>query len=1594
MGRGLNASRAAPGLKNRQPKFSAIFMSLQRCKSGFWTMLMATVVVQALMASWLSAEIASSSPTVEQFFSSHALPEPLVPVGSNPTPEQNQALKVMLDAFQGRGQGDDFSSLEGLLAADPKSPWRMAVLTNLGLLYYHAGYYSKCIPAYHDAWEIGKNATDLRAKALADRAAGEYTKMLARLGRYPELKAFLVEIGDRKFIGQAAQLILAGKEGVVDMETRPDISFRCGPFALSRILAAQNSSHRADPAIMQARSTMQGMSLNEVADISQKVGLNYQVAKRAPGAPLIMPSVIHWKVGHYAALLKQVGNRYLTQDPTFENETWHTLNALEAEASGYFLVPPGPLPAGWTSVSAAEAGTIFGKGDTGGPQPIPRPHDPKTPMPMSPLPTPPSPFPGPTPNNGPTCPGPGMAVSSFRIMLASVEVNDTPVGYRPPYGNPVYFTANYVQRNPSQPSNFNYSNLGPQWDFSWQKYMVDDPANPASVSQYLSDGAYVTYSYLGSNGSNYTYGVQFDSFNQLTRPTSGLPYTVTNPDGSKEIYGKSDGSTAAPRKVFLTQFIDSAGNATTLAYDSQLRLTTVTDALGQVTTLSYGLASDVYKITKVTDPFGRYATFSYDSSGRLSQIQDVIGIQSNFGYDGTGDFLNTLTTPYGTSTFTVTDNGTVRRVTATNPLGDTEVLESNYNASSAVADTEMLAPTGMNAENIYLEFRNSFYWDRKAWKEAPNDYSKAYLYHWLHDFNQSQTAGYLESEKPPLQNRIWYSYPGQPGGNVVGTSSVPAFVGRVTESGNEVTAISSTPLGKLSSQTDPLGRKTSYNYSLDGIDLMSVTHSQGTGTVTLATYTYNSQHRPLTYTDAAGQTTQYVWNSVGQPSSITDALTEATSFTYYPANTSGHQRNGHLYQIVGPVPANANYTNITAFDYDTTGDVYSVTGPDGYNLTFTHDALDRLTKVTFPDTTYMETVYQWLDPLTTRDRLGRFTHFVYNGIRQLTSVTDPLNRQVQYVWCKCGDLQQLIDPMNRITTWHRDIEGRVYSKVYDDGSMIQYEYEPYSGRLSRITDEQNQYKTRTYNVDGTLAGITYINAVHSTPNVSYTYDPDYQRITQMVDGIGKTAYTYNAIASGTLGAGQLAGVDGPLPNDTLAYSYDALGRNTGYAINGVGESRTFDAIGRLLTVTNPLGNFGYTFVGATGRMNAVTYPNGMTCGYNYFPLTGDFRLKDIIYTLSGSTQLSQYSYQYNVVGDVTRWTQISPQANLNRSWLCSYDAGDQLTSVASQDPTTLANQTTGQYSYSFDPAGNRLTETIDGSTTTASYNALNQLTSLSNATASPVPQQTYEWDAENRLTAINYPGTSQRSEFQFDGGGRRVRITEKNGSTITSDLCYVWRGFQVAEERDSTGSSVQRRYFARGMQIAQSGGSLALRMFSRDHLGSVRALMSSAGVLTGAYDYDPWGRRLVSAGQSDESSLAFTGHWFHAVSGLTEAPLRSYNQNIGKWLSRDPLGIYPDLNLYRYVFDNPVTHFDLLGLECDCNSLPLYERYDCLAKNGGGPDDGADYNKAENDARRAAQAAQVTANIAANASIPTDPEGAAEWLAGQLGGLAANHGQH
>jgi hypothetical protein len=78
------------------------------------------------------------------------LPEPLVATGPTNAGE-DAALLAAVMRYQNRADADDFFALSGFLAAYPHSPWPVAILTNLGIVYLHYGYFSRAIEAWQAA---------------------------------------------------------------------------------------------------------------------------------------------------------------------------------------------------------------------------------------------------------------------------------------------------------------------------------------------------------------------------------------------------------------------------------------------------------------------------------------------------------------------------------------------------------------------------------------------------------------------------------------------------------------------------------------------------------------------------------------------------------------------------------------------------------------------------------------------------------------------------------------------------------------------------------------------------------------------------------------------------------------------------------------------------------------------------------------------------------------------------------------------------------------------------------------------------------------------------------------------------------------------------------------------------------------------------------------------------------------------------------------------------------------------------------------------------------------------------------------------------
>ena len=417
--------------------------------------------------------------------------------------------------------------------------------------------------------------------------------------------------------------------------------------------------------------------------------------------------------------------------------------------------------------------------------------------------------------------------------------------------------------------------------------------------------------------------------------------------------------------------------------------------------------------------------------------------------------------------------------------------------------------------------------------------------------------------------------------------------------------------------------------------------------------------------------------------------------------------------------------------------------------------------------------------------------------------------------------------------------------------------------------------------------------------MTYSYDAAYGRMASMEDGIGTTTYAYHPITGGAnLGAGQLARVDGPWDNDVVTYEYDELRRATRRAINGVAETAAYDPRGRISSIVNPLGTFTYSYVPNTARPASVVHTGGLRTEYEWLPNNQDRRLATIRNLRPNGSAISTFGYTYDATGRIQTWSQQNGSAQA-QVWTLGHDDADQLTSVVVREGGAIVKES----SWTYDAAANRTTETIDGRTRLFTYNALNEMTRSNTS----LPTAKYEWDAENRLTAI-IQGAS-RTEFLYDGSGRRVRVVEKTGTTTDSDQTYLWCGLELCEKRDHTGRYLQQSYFEQGLYDANGAGAY---LYAKDHLGSVRELVAPSGVVAERISYDAWGAPTFS-NPTPTSAFAFTGHFWHERSGLHLAPYRAYSALQGRWISRDPIGEAGGVNLYGYVLNNPAGLIDPTG---------------------------------------------------------------------------------
>ena len=1491
------------------------------------------------------------------------LAEPLVATGPV-TDEEGKALDAALKEFHDApakagkdGDYDDYGKpLLAFIAAHPDSNWNSALYLNIALGYYHSGYYSKVFPYLEKSWQLGRNASTPQAHLMVDKAAGELAQMHAKLGHAKELQALFADIGKRPIGGPATEMIQGARDGLGMFLTDYKHAYLCGPKALVNVLKVLKASNKQILIADRALSGPHGYSLSQLAALTDKTKLKYTLIHRTPGQPIPVPAIIHWNNNHYAAVTAQQDGFYVVQDPTFMNFSGMALStkAIDAEGSGYFLVPAKAMAAdtktGWRTVSknSAEAKAVYGMG---------------FPYNLHPDPTWPcsncgagnggdDPAPREVPEGSPFV---GMTVATPQFLDLSLHMQDTPVGYKPQVGKMGQFTTiTYNQREYGQPATFSFSNLSSKWLSNWQDYIIDDPVHPEdSVSRIYGKGGGWGYTSPGQPvGGNGLFATDQNRGETLIRvPYSGTAtkYVAFIPDGSSKTYSTFNGATSYPRYVFLTSVTDPQGNVTTFNYDSSYRITSITDPMGRSTTFTYGLSSYPLLITKITDAFSRTTQITYDTSQRLSSITDPVGITSSYTYSTTDlTFVTSLTTPYGTSTFSeaLNPNDTPvageRSLTLTDPLGYTDYIYF-YNPNNTLPNTYPSAqiPSGVSVYNTELRTANLFYWNKHQFATGctmsggvvqSENYSDGVNWRWV--TYDSYLYDLPQDIKEPLEYAKWYNWAGQTTETSMGSLDKIWNVGRVLDDGTTQleTYDYEEPVanGNITSYTDPMGRVTTFAYQSsttqgqDYIDLLTVQRkTSSSGYTTIATFGSYANHEPQTFTGADGQTWNYTYNSVGQLKSVKDPNSNTTTYNY--------DSTGRLSTIV-----NANSDTVLTNTYDSADRVQTQTDSQGYTLTYAYDNLDRITSITYPDGTtdlydytFQSGTYAGTASLELRkytDRLGRVTTYNYDADRRLTSVTEPITstttRTTSYDYYEDGTLKDVIDANGNDTRWAIDIESRPTSKTYAYGTSSAqtetYTWENTSSRLHSITDALGQVKTFSYAKDNRITGITYTNTVNTTPNVTFAWDTYFQRLTSMTDGLGTTNYSYTAIGSN--GGLKLSSIQGPYSNSTISLTYDAIGRLSGRTITGGNETFGYDNINRINSHGTPLGTFTIGYLGQTNQVTSQSVTNGSTTvstNWGYDTNSNDRRLISI--TNSGVTRSYTIGYGSGPV-NVYDIQSITDTAASGHPWATQSHA---YTNDMIDRLLTASATTPGNFAYGYDNLDNPTTVTTPSGTTNPTFTGLNQINTWGSLSYSYDANgnilsgdgtRTYKWDAENRLVEIDYVGSSAKSQFSYDGAGNRLVDVETASGGGTTTTRYLWCGSFVCQTRDGS-DNVLRRDLPEGEYNASTSQKL---VYMPDQLRSVRdALDGSTGNLVESYDYTPYGAVARSNG-SIPTDYQFAQLFNHPASGLNLSATRPINGQTGMWLSRDLIRELARPNLYSYVEASPIRLLDSSGL----NSTP------------------------------------------------------------------------
>ncbi|QUY44819.1 RHS repeat-associated core domain-containing protein [Acaryochloris marina] len=768
---------------------------------------------------------------------------------------------------------------------------------------------------------------------------------------------------------------------------------------------------------------------------------------------------------------------------------------------------------------------------------------------------------------------------------------------------------------------------------------------------------------------------------------------------------------------------------------------------------------------------------------------------------------------------------------------------------------------------------------------------------------------------------------------------------------------------QITSITDELGRLTLFDIDSNNGNVLSITQvisDIGGGDDLISQFTYTAEGLVDLQTDPLGRVTDFDYDAFGRVTSITFAQgTADQGIQQFEYDAAGNvsvtiDENGNrtvfdydalnrLERLIQADPDGAGplTSPINLFEYDDAGNLVATTDALGNITTNTYDNLDRL--------------------ISSLDELDNLTQFGYDALGNLTSIIDPLGNETVNQYDARNRLIETVDPGDGVTTFGYDLDNNLTSVVDSVGNETMFIYDA-RNRLIEEIDPLGNSIVNEYDVVDNLLAVTDRNGrstqfvyddvdrlvtetwVGDTQVINYAYDK-VSNLTSVSDSFSALAYTYD-------NRDRILSVDNAgtpnVPNVVLNYTYDAVGNilTMSDVIDGVEEGTNtyvYDALNRLTELTQ-LGNgvsdkrvdFGYnalnqfTSIDRYSDLGATQLVTGTS--YSYDNLN---RLTNLAHN-NGIADIAFYNFTYDQDSRITQIVDVDGTTNY------TYDDRNQLTGADHSDVNNPDE------TYTYDANGNRISSSLHGngyvtgdgnrllSDGTYNYDYDDEGNLIRQTEIASGESREFEWDYRNRLVAVidkdDAGVETQQVEYTYDVFDRRIakdvdnNLLDVNEGIITH---FVYNRsevvFDFVDIDGSIGGSepvlAQRYLHGPGVDqvIAQESTTGNILWQLTDHLGTVRDLINSNGIVENHIIYDSYGNVLVESDTTFNSRYKFTGRELDVETGLYFYRSRYYNSSIGSFISEDPIGFNAtDSNFYRYVFNSPVRFRDPSG-----NILPF-----------------------------------------------------------------------